>query len=426
MNGDHLAPDCKFREFDRSGKTRKRRVKKWGYMPSGELTAALTQHAFASRYISWLVYFFRYSYMEEIFKTGSRLTDAKNIYSDCGLIETERLLKMGEEKFKEGAYQEAMVILELVLEKSPQHYRGRITKGYIHIERSEWDQVLHSLGSAVEVAPTNYYRSLTWLIMARVNQCRGEIEEAIIQAQRAICSQLDEAHYFLSVLYIEKGLVDEGLAQLQLAIEENREYLVASCYEPGFSRIAPELNFLLTNIIQTERKRADHLLEKVRVAFQEVEQLEAKLYDPLDFKNARLKYLMATKKHETESYFGHLDANRLLNEAAAYLETAKFASVTRKRLALTKLKEYIQLSLKTGILCGVCAAGWGLVIGGGIGIVMALQLGPQAEYKIITSAIKGAALGFLAAYIYNWRVTCYKKKVFLKQFAKRFRRQRGG
>jgi tetratricopeptide (TPR) repeat protein len=424
----HAAVDCKHKHEDRSGNTRKRRIKKWGYMPVEELMAALTKHFFVPKRLSWLVYFFRYSHIEELLTTGFQsevLAASKDIYSDPEYIETQRLLKMGQEKFKEGAYQQALVILELVLQKNPNDYRSHITKAYAHIERSELDQALASLESATEAAPADYYRSLAWLLTARVNHCDRKLDSAIMYAQKAGCSQLSEANYLLAILYVEKGLVDEGIAQLQLAIEENREYLVASCYEPAFSHIEPELNFLLDNIIQMKKKRVDHQLQKVLIESKQVKNLEAELFDPLDFKNARLKYAMAKRKFETDSYFGYLDANRLANEAAAYLKTAKLSSVARKRVALTRLTEYVKLSLKSGILYGVCAAGWGLVIGGGIGILLALKHGPQNEYKIFTSAIKGATIGFLAIYVYNWRITHYRQKFFLNRFAKRFRRERG-
>jgi tetratricopeptide (TPR) repeat protein len=333
---------------------------------------------------------------------------------------------MGEEKFKEGVYQQAVVILDLVLEKNRKDYRAWIIKGYAHIERSELSQARDCFNSAADIAPADYYRSLAWLLMARVSQATNEIDQAIIQAQKAVCSQLTEANYLISLLYIEKDLVKDGLAQLQLAIEEDREYLVAACYESNLSKIEAELNFFVDNMIQQYMKNIGYQLEEIRVALQEVENLGAKTYNHLDLKNAHLKYRMAEKKYETHSYFGYVDAHRLANEAVAYSKIVKSSTVKRKKLALSELKEYVQLSLRSGKYYGLFAAGWGLVAGGGIGIAMVLKYGPEYNYRVVSYAIIGTIIGFLWGYVLNLRITSYKKRFFLKRFTKRFRRLRGG
>lgn len=428
MDESHEAAACKLKQDTGLDYTRKRRIKRWGYTPVKKLLADLAQQHFVPKHLSWLLFTFRYSNIEGIFKAESQpglLSGVKDIYSDTEFVEAEQLFKMGQEKFKDGAYQEATVILNLVLEKNPKDYRAWLTKGYAHIGRSELEEALTSFSLAAGIAPSDYYRSLSRMLMSRVNQCAGQIEKAIISAQKAVCSRLTEINYLLSLLYVEKGLDQDGLAYLQLAIEENREYLVACCYEPGFAEVEPELNFFLDNLIKEEQKKADYSLEEARVTFQEAENLDAKMYDPLDLKNASFKYFVAEKKHKTRGYFGYNDANRLAKEALAYLKTAKYASVARKKLATNELAEYVRFSLSKGICYGLCIAGWGFVAGGGLRIAMCLGFGRELDHKIFTWAFKGAIIGFLWAYILNWRVTHHQQKYFLKRFAKRFKSQRG-
>ncbi len=428
MDENHEASGCKLSQDAGLDYTRKRRIKRWGYTPAEKLLADLAQQVFVPKHLSWLLYFFRYSNIEKIFKAESQpelLSGVKDIYSDLKLIEAEQLFRMGQEKFKEGASQEATVILNLVLEKNPKDYRAQLTKGYVHIERSELDQALKSFSLAAGGAPSDYYRSLARMLMSRVNQCTGQIEQAIISAQKAVCSRLTEANYLLSLLYVEKGLTEDGLAHLRLAIEEDREYIIACCHESGFAEIEPELNFFLDNSIKEEKKKADYQLEEVRVTFQEAENLDAKVYDPLDLKNARFKYFVAEKKHKTRSYFGYTDANRLGKEAIAYLKTAKYSSVARKKIATHELKEYVKFSLSKGIYYGICLAGWGFVIAGGLRIALCLTFGREMDYKIFVWAFNGAIIGFLWAYILNWRVTHYGQRYFLKRFTKRYQKQRG-
>jgi tetratricopeptide (TPR) repeat protein len=425
---NHVTADCRFIKEDVSAKTKARRIKKWGYMSGAELINDLTQQAFAPRRLPWLAYFFRYSNIEEMLNAealSGLLAGSKSECSDSERLEAGNLLKMGREKFIEGIYQQSLVILALALEKKPKDCRILITKGYAHIMRSEPDQALACFNSAAEASVSAYYRNLARLLIARVYQYTGETDRAIIYSQKAISTKLAEASYLLAILYVEKELIEDGLAQLQLAIEENREYLVAACYEIAFSRIEPELNFFLDNFIQAEEKMASQQLDKLQLRINEVKNMQAEMYDPMDFKNARFKYFMARKKYETESYFGYVDAKRLVSESITYLQTAKISTVGRKKLAVNTLKENLKLSYRCGILYGVCAAGWGLVVGGGFGLAVALKFGLHNQHKIFTYALKGAILGFLTVYIYNWRITNYKRKFFLKNFAKRFNRQRG-
>ncbi len=428
MDENHTVSDCKLKLDSGLDRDRKRRIRKWGYTPIDELLEALRQNLFVPRHYSWLIYFFRPLHVNELLKAEAQsglLTGVSDIYSNPEFIEAEQLFKMGYEKFKEREYQQAVVIMKLVLEKNPKDYRALVIKGYALIEQLEPKQALAGFESAAEVAPANYYRSVAFLLMARVYQSIGEIDQAIILAQKSMSSKLPQAGYLLVLLYVEKGLVPDALAQLQSVIEQDRDYLIACCYEPGFSKIDVELNFFLDNLLKEYKKNIDQKLERLRITFQEARNLEVKQYDPLDYKNARFKYFVAEKKHATQGYFGFVDADRLANEAAAYLKTAKFSAVARKKLALGKLKEYVRMRLTGGLVVGVCAAGWGLVAGGGLGIAIALMYGSGHNYKIFTYAVKGAAIFFLWTVILNWRIVHYKKRHFLKGFAERFKKQPG-
>ncbi len=428
MSEDHTISDCELKQNTGLDRDRKRRTRKWGYTPIGELLTALNQHSFVPRHYSWLIYFFRPLHVDKLIKAEAKsglLVGVSDIYSNPEFIEAEQLFKMGYEKFKEGLYQPAVVIMKLILEKNADDYRAAIIKGYAQIEQMQPEKAIASFEAAARIAPSDYYRSGAFLFMARVHQSVGETERAIILAQKAMSSKLTEAGYLLSLLYVEKGLVRDGLAQLQSVIERDRDYLIACCYEPGFLKIDIELNFFLENMLKECKENIDHKLERLQVTFQEAKNLEVKQYDPMDYKNARFKYFVAEKKHATQGYFSFIDADRLANEANAYLKTAKFSAVARKKLALGKLQEYVSMRLNSGLAAGAFAAGWGLVAGGGLGIAMVMAYGPEHHYKIYSYAIKGAAIFFLWTVLLNWRVTHYKKRFFLKGYAKRFQKESG-
>ncbi len=234
---DHSAATCPHKQKHALNKTKKQFIRKWSHIPSEKMMVAYDENAIVSPNLPWLTYFFLYQNIKDIFLTDVKsgiLIQNKDIYSDPELVESENLLKMGQEKLQEGIYQQALVLTDLILEKDPQNYRAYITKGYIYIGISQFQQAEETFKKAIETAPSDYYKNLGQLLLARNNQCLGKIEPAIEQAKSAACPKLPQADFLSAVLYMQKGWKNDAVIILKKLIKKEPDYLLACLVEPVF------------------------------------------------------------------------------------------------------------------------------------------------------------------------------------------------
>lgn len=202
---------------------------------------------------------------------------------------------------------EAEAILKDCLAESPTDYKVHGTAAFLHIEKNDFHHAMLYLDQALHHAKKRTQRIFILFQIARLfamqnNSAKVEKTIAGILTHHPHCP---EAIFKRIILKFKGGLDGEALSELELLIDNHREFFVQALIDPELASYNKAVHPLLEKMYDHAKSEAEKALQRSKI---ELERLENQIgTEDEDLVKAESLLSNSSKSLLSGSYFGYLD-----------------------------------------------------------------------------------------------------------------------
>jgi len=355
---------------------------------------------------------------------------AEMLEKECGLgvtcanSDARDFYERGVDFLLHDSVSESMSCLKRSAKLAPDFFAPHIALAYCLIEKGDYEAAEASIASAVSLSPTSRISSYLYIVLARLYQCSGRLEEAVEFADKAVNSDRNFflPLYHLAILHSSLGNVEKVVQNLTKLEGKNSALFAGFFIEAEVSSIRS----VLIESMETELKKRELKIKEIILnaekLLQEALAEEGNLFAPHNFKIAELK-IKEAKKSSYESFQGAAYAMRDAEDAILYLDTVKGLTKTRKVLTEKAVESFFKSTRKAGLTSGVLVSGWAFVLGGFLGI-MRYSFYSEPPIYILYWGIGIAVLAFFILQFNCILLLLKYKKSFMKRYVESFKSQK--
>jgi class 3 adenylate cyclase len=173
---------------------------------------------------------------------------------------------LGEDSLRVSKHTEALTMFNKALLHNIEDYKPHMGLGFLSIEKGDLFKAAHHFQRALSCTSIPLQRSYLLLLLSRVRELSGNIDDAIDTVREALTAtpQFQDAQYQHAILLAKKGNIRDARAILKTLIETKPDFFLKSLIDPGFEDVKKEIAALTTELFDFARTQASENIKSIK------------------------------------------------------------------------------------------------------------------------------------------------------------------
>jgi len=216
-------------------------------------------------------------------------------------------LWLGEDCLRVSKYDEAHTMFTKAVEHNADDYRPYLALGVLTVETDNLTKATTLFRRALLHAHTPLHKSYILLLLARIDECKGNLADALERVREAsyLAPHFLEVKYRHAVLLAKNDEKYEALSIFKNLIATEPTFYIRVLIDPGLNIIRGEIDLLTKELYEQAKVQASNNIKTIRKSLIDHGEWFSK-QDP-EYQAAEKIFNQTLKLFEGNSYFGLLD-----------------------------------------------------------------------------------------------------------------------